>query len=860
MKRKITAMILTAAVTLSASCISAGAITWITVSKWAYTDVSNFRKEGLLPSSMSGISDYTAEINRLQFAEILYTSLVKSRLISENRYTHRFEDVDSAAASYLKDCGIAEGELAREDEYKNKYYNFNPDKPLTREEMAVMLYRTVKIHARGLLKSLSVIPDDSGELSEQSKEAVCAVMGAGIMSGVGENRFNPQGRLTVEQAIASVYRLYRMYPTAPNADGAGIRTTVETYIQSYENGMTETIKDNVLYIKNGSDVIMEFETDLYSCIDAVTADGKNYAVAQHRNKKTDVYDTETKRIVFSIPYPYASADSEYIVTETSDIGPMAFGLYDYSGREILEPKYSRSEIEELKANNFEFAKEEYRAPDGWFYYADWHDEGHLYKVDTNGENKQKLSDNDCFNIAYINGWLFYSVRGEDENKLYCIREDGKYEQRLTENIGCLAEDANVTLTFGDVTVSGVGFYPMIAFGHTTDSGYIYGDEWVYYVEQNESNGGRESGAIYRVRFTDDGTAVKEKVSGDVNIYAGGRGTNDILWRDGVLYFKSKVNKDAPDSVYSFKDGQLKKISGDKDVSDIGFTEDGRLVFSVITGRSEKQFDEDYSYVTGQEIYVFDGESFEFFEEAAPYIEQELARKKKMHDNWLKNRENGEAEYYGEFEIGGNLPEECVLDDISDERFTVYYTLRTEKRADGGIADYADKLYVRDGAGNETLVNDGFDGIKRIDDVLYFECDNFSGGGSQKALMSYSLTTGEKRIIADDIREIKYASTDVEDTGKRWILYTDSNLNMCRYDIKEDKCSQIFPNSGSKKYGEFAYLITFGEKEGAYKVDTDGNITALTDTLTMYPQYVPNGAEVGNHGTLYEMKNSIITKK
>lgn len=856
--KRVISIILTAVFAFGAA-LPASAKTWITLSSWAYTDVSNYRKDGLLPQSMDGISDYTTEINRLQFAEILYNSLYKSRMINQNNYIHGFLDIKHVAATALKNQNIIEGEFVSEDEYGNKEYNFNPDKKLTREEMAAMLYRTIDRFAKGLLTAMSIVPADSDKVSDWAKEAVGAVLGSQVMLGRDGGNFDPQGTLTIEQAIVSVYRLYQMYPTAPNADGAGIRTNTETFIQSYENGMTETIKGNILYIKSGDNALMEFETDIYSCIDAVTVNGKNYAVAQHCNKKTDVYDMAEKKILFSIPYPFSFADGEYIVTESSDIGPMTFGLYDYSGKEILEPKYSYSEIETLKANNFEPQKEAYRAPDGWYYYADWHDKGHLYKVDTNGENKQKLSDRDCFNIKYINGWLYYSVRGEDEGKLFCVREDGKYEQQITEFDGSLLVRDDTRLNLVDeIKDQSENIYKGVWFSSYggADDEYIYDDEWVYYIASHTDDE-RSDGSIYRIRFTEDGKAVKECISGDVKLRNVGYGA-EALYNDGTIYFMSNNSwyvenqTHVPESIYSYKDGELKKISKDKDVSNFGFYK-GRLAFSVITSRYEPQFEEDYSYITGMEVYIFDEncESFEILEEAKPYIEGKLAEGKGGHDYWLENRDNTNSrdDYADDTE---DLPEEYVMENYSDERFTVFYDYEWKKIGEEeGMAGGPKNLCVRDADGKETVLcgtNEWEGGLRRIDDILYYMQNSYNNGHTGKILVAYNLNTGDKKQIADDVKNIwSYARED-----DKFILVTDTNLNIVRYDINEDKCTALFPNSNSNKYGKLYYLTGMANMEGIYKVDVDGNISTVTDTLAMYGQYVPNGAQTGSRGDWYEL--------
>lgn len=74
--------------------------------------------------------------------------------------------------------------------------------------------------------------------------------------------------------------------------------------------------------------------------------------------------------------------------------------------------------------------------EGWIYYSSWTDGGHMYKIDTNGQNRQILSENDCYTdiyrFTYDDGYIYYSVRGENEGCLYRIKTDGTGEEKLTD--------------------------------------------------------------------------------------------------------------------------------------------------------------------------------------------------------------------------------------------------------------------------------------------------------------------------------------------------------------------------------------------------------------------------------------------
>ena len=77
--------------------------------------------------------------------------------------------------------------------------------------------------------------------------------------------------------------------------------------------------------------------------------------------------------------------------------------------------------------------------DGWIYYSSWTDGGHMYKIDTNGQNRQLLVAEDCYadmGFQYANGYIYYSVREPEnhelEGQIYRIKPDGTGQERLTD--------------------------------------------------------------------------------------------------------------------------------------------------------------------------------------------------------------------------------------------------------------------------------------------------------------------------------------------------------------------------------------------------------------------------------------------
>lgn len=91
---------------------------------------------------------------------------------------------------------------------------FNPNGNITRQEAAAMLMRVYKNYADFEKKDSDFKYADDEKISEWAKEDVYSINKLGIMQGVGENLFSPTEGYTVEQAIATFWRLYNSAPVS----------------------------------------------------------------------------------------------------------------------------------------------------------------------------------------------------------------------------------------------------------------------------------------------------------------------------------------------------------------------------------------------------------------------------------------------------------------------------------------------------------------------------------------------------------------------------------------------------------------------------------------------------------------------
>ena len=128
------------------------------------------------------------DLSRAQFAQILFNK--EGRPVVN--YQMDFSDVTgeawyTEAVRWAASQGIVRG-------YGNG--TFGPNDPITREQLAVMLWR----YAGSPAASGELNFDDVDEISGHALEALRWAVENGILNGYGDGRLGPQGRATRAQA------------------------------------------------------------------------------------------------------------------------------------------------------------------------------------------------------------------------------------------------------------------------------------------------------------------------------------------------------------------------------------------------------------------------------------------------------------------------------------------------------------------------------------------------------------------------------------------------------------------------------------------------------------------------------------
>ncbi len=86
---------------------------------------------------------------------------------------------------------------------------FGPEDPVTREQMAVILYRCAQAEGQGFtgMWAFPLPYSDAGEVGAYAYEAVCWTTMKGVLDADDEGAFSPQSQVTWEQADAAVQAL-----------------------------------------------------------------------------------------------------------------------------------------------------------------------------------------------------------------------------------------------------------------------------------------------------------------------------------------------------------------------------------------------------------------------------------------------------------------------------------------------------------------------------------------------------------------------------------------------------------------------------------------------------------------------------
>lgn len=171
--------------------------------RWYYNSISAMLSQGLMEGVSETEFDPEGTVTRGMFVTILYRYAGSPNCTTEIP----FSDV-SAEAYYANAVAWA---------YENEITGgitatkFAPNDNITREQMAAMLVRFADVVGYDLpYGDGTALFDDDNSISPYANQAVYRLVKAGVIKGMGQNKFAPRATATRAQASEMIYQLQNM--------------------------------------------------------------------------------------------------------------------------------------------------------------------------------------------------------------------------------------------------------------------------------------------------------------------------------------------------------------------------------------------------------------------------------------------------------------------------------------------------------------------------------------------------------------------------------------------------------------------------------------------------------------------------
>ena len=166
--------------------------------EWARTAINGLAMRGMISGRDQYTFDPNANITRAEYCQILMGAI--NALGANGEST--FADVPSTAwyynaVSVASQLGIVSG-------YGDG--NFGPNDLITRQDMALMTYKTAQIMNKSLEPvNAEITFEDSHEISDYAFEAVMTLQKAGIINGMTDTTFEPHSNATRAQSAKVIF-------------------------------------------------------------------------------------------------------------------------------------------------------------------------------------------------------------------------------------------------------------------------------------------------------------------------------------------------------------------------------------------------------------------------------------------------------------------------------------------------------------------------------------------------------------------------------------------------------------------------------------------------------------------------------
>jgi len=196
-----------------------------TPSSWAVEQVNAAISRNLVPQNLQ--SNYTRTTTRAEFAALAVAlfETVTSREIAERM---EFNDTNDINVQKMGGLGVVIGMGDG---------SFAPHSTLTREQAAVMLSRLAEAVGNPVPRPNSPVTfTDRAQISSWAITSVEQVQTVGVMMGIGNGMFSPQGNYTREQSIVTILRLFEwLTESERNVSNVQVQYVADEILMQWES-------------------------------------------------------------------------------------------------------------------------------------------------------------------------------------------------------------------------------------------------------------------------------------------------------------------------------------------------------------------------------------------------------------------------------------------------------------------------------------------------------------------------------------------------------------------------------------------------------------------------------------------------
>ncbi|MGI6256072.1 MAG: S-layer homology domain-containing protein [Acutalibacter sp.] len=179
---------------------------------WYYEYVEDAADMGLFSGDETGKFNPKKNITRAEFVQVLYNAIQPDYTLTQSQFSDVGKDAWYAAAvNWAADSGVVSGKGEG---------RFSPNAFITREEMCVVLNNYITNVLGMTSENDGYLFADDSAISDWAKNAVYHAYSLGLVSGKGEDSFDPQGNTLRCEAAAVYVKLARLAGLDPSVSKA----------------------------------------------------------------------------------------------------------------------------------------------------------------------------------------------------------------------------------------------------------------------------------------------------------------------------------------------------------------------------------------------------------------------------------------------------------------------------------------------------------------------------------------------------------------------------------------------------------------------------------------------------------------